>query len=283
MIGAGQEDDQMSSSSESNPSELVYPLFEQYPDLGRIVLEHMNPTDNAMFSQVCQLLHSRVAEAAVPIAGKHPDEALYLTAVYLTKDVAHLQWAVSNGIPLVAHVFAIIAASGNLDMLVHARALGFEWDASVCQAAAAKGHTHILKWLRGSFQHTPCPFLELTGRDCCAVAALGGHLGTLKWLRKHGCPWDRGTCNYAAKSGNLRVLKYARRHGCDWGARTTANAANSGNLEMLQWMRAENPRCPWNGDTMRFAAFRGHIDILRWALANGCPWQWNVFMSCNAR
>ena len=253
----------------------------------------MQPTDRALLSQVSAVHRNVVRAAPLPVAGRSDGHALLIAD--FAHDIAHLQWAASNNVPLSAQLCTVIAASGNLDLLIHARALGCAWDEFTCGAAAKGGHIHILEWMRASFQPTPCPWWNyfpkhatrpLGGtrpphhRDCCALAAFEGNLKTLKWLRKHSCGWDSKTCDYAVLgehlparvSSNLRILQYVRKHGCPWNKTTAACAGHAGNLGILQWMRNQNPPCPWSSRTMRWAAYSGHLHLMQWARENGCRW-----------
>lgn len=59
------------------------------------------------------------------------------------------------------------------------------WTELVCEAAASRGNTDVLKWLRSL--SPPCPWNIFV----CTVAARNGYLDTLKWLRAQDppCPW----------------------------------------------------------------------------------------------
>ena len=125
-------------------------------------------------------------------------------------------------------VSAVMAKSGNLDVMKWTRQNGCEWDERMCKSAAEAGHLEILKWAR---QHG-CEWDEWT----CSSAAYGGHLEVLKWARANGCYWDYTTCAAAAQGGRLQVLKWARENGCPWDQTEICDyAAGRGHLEVLKW------------------------------------------------
>jgi hypothetical protein len=167
-------------------------------------------------------------------------------------------------------VCALIAKSGNLQVLQWAKAVGFTMNEQTSYLAASAGHLQVLKWAR----ENGCPWEEWT----CAHAAEGGHLEVLKWALENACPWNEWTCKCAAGKGHLEVLQWARENGCPWNEDTCSNAAEGGHLEVLKW--AHENVCPWDESTCAYAAKRGHLEVLKWAHKNGCPWdEWTCSLA----
>ena len=147
-------------------------------------------------------------------------------AIWLEEDEANIR---EDGCEFAAKL-------GNMETLQWFRSHGCRWDRSVCRAAAAGGHLHILRWTR--LQTPPCPWNEWA----CTFAAASGQLEVLQWLRSQTppCPWNEWACTFAAASGHLEVL-----------------------LDVLQWLRSQTPPCPWNiqaclGFARKFRSRRVH-------------------------
>ncbi|GBF96372.1 hypothetical protein Rsub_09171 [Raphidocelis subcapitata] len=189
-------------------------------------------------------------------------------------DLAAVRWALLR-LPqadAAASVCEAAAASGQLEALQCALALGCPWDKQICRAAADWGRLAVLQWARA--QQPPCPWDERT----CEAAAKRGHLAVLQWAhaQQPPCPWDRRTCEAAAWHGHLAVLQWARAQQppCPWDEGTCLGAAFGGHLAVLQWARAQQPPRPWDEESCMYAAMGGHLAVLQWARAQDppCPW-----------
>lgn len=198
-----------------------------------------------------------------------------------------LEWALSHDIPLVwddaamsaqgvpaslrqrygdaSSVATSLAERGKLELLQTVKALGAPVSVSTAAAAAAKGHLHVLQWLRRSAN---CPWDSGTSTQ----AAANGHLDVLQWVRTEECPWDHKTVIEAARHGHVSLLRwalsnkcpgspkvlymltmvvrggkhaasvddlqFALEHGCALSREALLQAARSQRLDVLQWMHA---------------------------------------------
>eukprot|EP00038_Savillea_parva_P009509 m.183972 g.183972 ORF g.183972 m.183972 type:complete len:207 (-) comp15998_c0_seq1:353-973(-) len=116
--------------------------------------------------------------------------------------------------------------------------------ASVCVAAARRGHLVALQWVRTHTNHG-----KLSQR-VYTVAALHGHLGILQWGQGQGDSMDGyDVCAHAALGGHVHVIMWARANGYRWDARTSRNAAEAGHLKLLKTLLCLG--CPWEGRTGR--------------------------------
>ena len=190
-------------------------------------------------------------------------------------NLAALRWAVPRLASIRGggtHVCQAAAASGQLEGLECASALGCPLDFISCLTAARNGRLASLQWLRA--QEPPCPWDE----GVCEAAAGAGHLAVLQWLRAQEppCPWNEKVCSAAGDGGHLAVLQWLRAQEppCPWDADTCAAAASRGDMAMLQWARGQEPPCPWDECTCFCVAYHGHLAVLQWARAQEppCPW-----------
>jgi hypothetical protein len=133
------------------------------------------------------------------------------------------------------------------------------FEINMCALIARTGNLQVLKWARKK----KVPW----GKETCREAASYGHLDILKYAHEHGCPWDESTCCGAAEYGRLEVLKYAHQHGCAWDTETCRNAAGMGHLDILKYVHDKG--CPWGPRITYYAAVNGHLEVLKYALAKG--------------
>ena len=99
------------------------------------------------------------------------------------------------------------ARTGNLALVRCLREVKkFDWNDWTINAAAEKGHLHIVTYCME--QKCPC------SRLACALAAASGHLDILKYLHENGVPWDYKTCAFARENNHLECLNYAKENGC---------------------------------------------------------------------
>lgn len=251
-----------------------------------------------------------------PVVWDYVGKDRYLQ-VAVSKSVAQL-YAARFGALTSKKLTIIAAQSGCLELLRWARSIGCTWDDSVfltacesnlinileqlvaegslrpagviaCKAAARKGHTIALQWLR---EHGFSWNKEVTG-----LAAAYGHLEALQFLFAEGCPWGEVICEHAVSSGDLNVLRWVHAQGCPLllGSGYTA-ACQPGDIEMLRWLFENNApldewTCalaaiynnseklqflraqgiPWDYRTIEMARDHGHDELARWARENGCP------------
>jgi hypothetical protein len=168
-------------------------------------------------------------------------------------------------------VYVAAAKGGYLDLLKSMIRPNVRWpSASVCMAAAKKGHRHILEWVISHGRSLRRPGWHLWDARTCSSAAEGGHLDLLQWLRANDCPWDYDMINSAALHGHVDAVKWALASGSCWSARTCTEAAHSGNLELLEWLLKNG--CPYHAASMSDAAAeKGHLAMLKWLQAEGYP------------
>jgi hypothetical protein len=176
--GPGEEAVGPVAQDDDAPSELLSPLLEEWPDLLRLVLAHLDPTDCTMLARTGKPWLAVVVANNLPRAGKTAGVRLKLSE--FVGSVERLAWAKDNGCPWVEETCATVARGGHLQVLQWARAHDCPWRATTCDNAAHGGHLEVLKWARA---HS-CEWSEMT----CARAAGGGHLEMLQWARQHGCP-----------------------------------------------------------------------------------------------
>ena len=101
------------------------------------------------------------------------------------------------------------ALTGNLALVRCLREVKkFDWNDWTINAAAEKGHLHIVTYCME--QKCPC------SRLACALAAASGHLDILKYLHENGVPWDYKTCAFARENNHLECLVYALDNGCQY-------------------------------------------------------------------
>ena len=130
-----------------------------------------------------------------------------------------LKWVVSQGLQLDDRIMTEVGnSSGNrIHFIIYLRQLGYEWNASVCNAAARS-------------------------------AALYGNLSNLRWLLKNGCPSSNTIFCYAVEHGYKRhsdaTLRLLYDFSCSWNESACTNAVAYRCLPCLQWLRQHN--CPWN-------------------------------------
>ena len=125
-----------------------------------------------------------------------------------------------------------------------------------CEWAARSGSMPVLLWLRGHG--------ALCSENAVAAAAAGGHTELVRTLvLDWQCPADWRACAAAAESGCLDTLRCARVGlRLHWDELCCASAAGGGHLALLQWCRHEG--CPWDGWTPAAAAAGGHVRVLEW-------------------
>ena len=107
------------------------------------------------------------------------------------------------------HFCSEAALTGNLALVRCLREVKkFDWNDWTINAAAEKGHLHIVTYCME--QKCPC------SRLACALAAASGHLDILKYLHENGVPWDYKTCAFARENNHLECLVYALDNGCQY-------------------------------------------------------------------
>ncbi|KAG5181340.1 hypothetical protein JKP88DRAFT_196005 [Tribonema minus] len=125
------------------------------------------------------------------------------------------EWAYEHGLPVAAKTEIEMVERDDVSRLEWLRARGHAtaWDERSCAAAAFAGDLTTLALL-----HTTC---RATGgghdAEVCAAAAAGGHSDVLRWARGEGCAWDERVCAEARVNGHLDVLRWAVGEGCPCG------------------------------------------------------------------
>lgn len=233
---------------------------------------------------------------------------------FLLTSVAIVSRARTDAIPALAHVTASIsafadasaslelwqaAATGDLPLLQRVHAMrspvsvrGSRPVERALEAAAERGHLHVVQWLHAAFPtrsgrsraldlaaehghldvvcwlHTASQLNETLDRASMAAmdeAAKNGHLDVVRWLHTHrteGCTTRAMDC--AAGNGHLSVVQWLHTHrneGCttqamDWAART-------GHLEVVQWLHTHR-REGCSSVAIDGAAANGHLDVVVW-------------------
>jgi len=288
----------------SSDDVLVGPLFSSYPDIGAIVLRHLDPVDRSLFAGVSPSISDAVmvsenpsdASDRLPVAGVTPGIGLDAFTDSLEKfrygllTYPELLTAERTDTSLtVGLVCESAAAKGNLDVLREARAIGCPWGYFTAVKACRNGHLQVLQWARAPYQQWP---MRLT-RGCQYEAAIGGHSEVLQFLREERCEYDPRAANRAARSGNIRCLEILyetcieqarERPAVRWYPdRVCLHAVDSGQIDVLKKAWAlepavfladinpfEAPR--FNVFTMVQAVITGRMDMMKWLLDNGCPW-----------
>jgi len=280
---------------------LIGPLFSAWPDIGVIVLKHMDPLDRSLFAGVSPSISDAVMKSEnpsdmskpLPVAGVTPgiwldaftdslEKFRYGVLTYPSLLSADKSQSTKRGL-----VCSIAASKGNLDVLREARAIGCPWG-NTATYACRNGHLQILQWARLPYQldYRFDP-VQLTS-DCYYSAAKGGHLDVIKFLREERCDFDNTSAFEAARLGHPRCLEllYAICTEIDGRWRPSgvcASAVSSGRIDVLKvaWnlqpvvYNAEyynDPFMNFNVEPMQWAADGGRIDMMEWLLNNGCPW-----------
>jgi hypothetical protein len=96
-------------------------------------------------------------------------------------------------------------ARGDTLLLDYCRRWGCPFNAFVSCAAARAGCLPALQWIH---QHYGSALLS---GSACSEAAARGHLHVLAWLRQHGAAWDVHTARQAAAHDQLEVLQWTQR------------------------------------------------------------------------
>ncbi len=117
-------------------------------------------------------------------------------------DVLH--WLQQHGQPLDEWTCRAAATSGQLETLQWARSQGAPISELTCFYTVLEGQLPMLQWL---YEHTPP---EYWNESEVNAAAFRGHLHILIWLCSLGLPWSEQTCANAAASGSVETLAWLR-------------------------------------------------------------------------
>lgn len=155
------------------------------------------------------------------------------------------------------------ARLGRIDLLtvalVHRCPIGIK----TFRAAAEAGQLSAVKWLEG------VAVVDRRSATVCSAAAGRGHLSMLVHLRDIGFAWDLTTCCKAALGGFDEVVEYCLDHGCtnreDGMIVVLHSAARSGNIKMLQKLvRRFQYELNMNDAVMRGGIESGDLGVVRW-------------------
>ncbi len=127
------------------------------------------------------------------------------------------------------------ARSGNVDLLkwMVTTNNALDIDANICQSAAVSGNVQMLEYCISTFDAK----LNSIVADAAAVR---GHLHLLDWLHEHAAPISDSICVLAAVSGHLEILKWAQQHGFTPSSMACTLARNH---SIREWLHANNCRC----------------------------------------
>eukprot|EP00611_Tribonema_gayanum_P008908 TRINITY_DN185_c0_g1_i2.p1 TRINITY_DN185_c0_g1~~TRINITY_DN185_c0_g1_i2.p1 ORF type:complete len:554 (-),score=76.92 TRINITY_DN185_c0_g1_i2:125-1786(-) len=150
---------------------------------------------------------------------------------------------------------------------------------TVLDEAAYGGDMRVVSWL---LEET---HFELSGITFQAAAARG-HFALLKWLYERGCPHDMNEiCVCSLQHGisiSVLQLQWVRTHGGgDWSpqglSEMLGKALQFPTCYVAQWLRSEG--APWPADLpgvlrplLRTRRPIETIETILWALQQGCPW-----------
>lgn len=151
------------------------------------------------------------------------------------------------------NILSSIAATGELDVFIWARAHAANWNNDEFALACGSGSQPMVEWImqrRGRFLDFP------HGRRGCAAAAANNHLDLLKWLAS-----DARAPKGRFEDGTITTRKFAM------DGTSAVAAAENGHLEVLKWVCETLGPVDWAGHrkaTYEAAGRNGHIDVLRW-------------------
>lgn len=147
-------------------------------DILRLVLEKLDSTALGVASHVSKEWRS----TALNINAGHALRASYVIDNFLVTE-KQTRWAVANGLPLSAKLYAHAAQKGNIGVLCALRELRCPHDSRACLQAARNGHLPALLWMRK--HNFFWNFLV-----CAEVSESKKHGAKLilKWLEKTKCP-----------------------------------------------------------------------------------------------
>ena len=277
---------------------LIGPLFSAWPDIGAMLLGHMDPTDRSLFAGVSPSILGAVmksenpsdASTPLPVAGVTPGIGLDAFTDSLKKfRYGALTYPSLLSADKNPHsgsygmVCSMAASKGTLDVLREARAIGCPWDGvDTAKHACRNGHLLLLQWARLPYQ----PDRVQLSSDCYLSAAKGGHLDVIKFLREERCGYDNRSAFAAARLGHPRCLELlydiCTENEARWRPNDVcASAVSSDRIDVLKTAWAlepemydsfDNPFMSFSVPPMQRAAYRGRIDMMEWLLDNGCPW-----------
>ena len=139
----------------------------------------------------------------------------------------------------------------------------------VIEAAASRGHIHILEYLRPRSYFWEPFFYSRVSR----VAARHGHVAILEWVSANTfCIWAYRCFKAAIRGSQFKVLVWLKNQFPDAVMKHSYSmviAALSGDIEVFKWLR--NNGMKWHPSTYKVAKQSFHYDIAKWALKNGCP------------
>ena len=153
------------------------------------------------------------------------------------------------------NVLSCIAATGQVDVFIWARAHGAAWNGNEFALACGSGSQPMVEWIiqrRGRFLDYP------HGRRGCATAALNNHLDLLKWLTT-----DARAPKGRMSDGTVTTRKFAM------DGTSAVAAAQNGHLEVLQWVCETLSPVGWAGHsrlTYEAAGRNGHTHVLAWLI-----------------
>ena len=145
----------------------------------------------------------------------------------------------------------------------------------VIEAAASRGHIHILEYLRPRPYFWEPFFYSKVSR----VAARHGHVAILEWVSANTfCISPYGCFKAAIRGSQFKVLVWLKTHfpmlmmkgsHLMLYRQPMLLAAQVGDIEVFKWLR--NNGMKWHPLTYALAKQFFHYDIAEWALKNGCP------------
>lgn len=124
----------------------------------------------------------------------------------------------------------------------------------------------MLRWLAAN----GCPVVK----SCWNAAAQRGHLHVLQWAWDNGYVGKQNAkdiISEATTAGHLKILQMMHARGCELTSLVCAEASAQGYFEILRWAVKNN--FPWDHEVCYWAAVFGRLDILCWARKNNCPWE----------
>lgn len=132
---------------------------------------------------------------------------------------------------------------------------------TVLRSAAEGGHLQIVKLMYDKMQSVGSNI----DSSVCSAAAAGGHIHVLEWAREQRCKWNADTARAAALHGRLNVFMWGVEQSCYVcrDASVMRWAAASGCIDLLCWMLANG--FEYDSGLCKLAVRRGHLNVLKWA------------------
>jgi hypothetical protein len=242
----------------SSSDALIGPLFSGWPDLGAIVLGHMDPVDRSFLAGVSPSISDAVMKSENPSDASKPLPVAGVTwgigLDVFTDSVESFRYGALTYPGLLLDdrmdtrgtggmVCSTAASKGNLEVLCEARAIGCPWG-NTAENACRNGHLRLLRWARAQYQRWEVPLSSA----CYKEAVSGGHCEVLKFLREEACEFDFKAAYRAARLGNIRCLEIMyeiclEQH-ARWDPQDACGAAViSGQIDVLKKAWEYNQRC----------------------------------------